>query len=64
MNNQPKTIEQNKADYISEVAAQLALALESKDTPDAVKDCLKTIISEASTEADILKTSISFTAMF
>lgn len=53
MNNQnhPKTIQQNKADYIGGIALQVVMALASDKTPDAVKDCLKTIIFKASAEA-------------
>ena len=48
-----KTTEQMKKDYLKEVSKQVAMAFADENTPEAVSDCLRTIIIEASTEADL-----------
>jgi len=49
-----KTVEQNQRRTLEQISRQVEMALESDKTPEGVKDCLKTIIFEASNEADLL----------
>ncbi|HXG84816.1 MAG TPA: hypothetical protein VNI84_12405 [Pyrinomonadaceae bacterium] len=48
-----KTAEQNQRRTLEQISQQVEMALMSDKTADAVKDCLKTIIYEASNEANI-----------
>lgn len=49
----PRQRSEKAKEYIREVSEQVALAFESKDVSDGVKAALKSIIIEASTEADL-----------
>ncbi len=49
-----KTIERNQRRTLEQISRQVEMALTSDKTPDGVKDCLKTIIFEASNEAGLL----------
>jgi hypothetical protein len=49
-----KTAERNQRRTLEQISQQLEMALTSDNTPEGVKDCLKTIIFEASNEADLL----------
>ncbi len=46
-------MESNKRKYVKQLAAQVEMALNSPDTKEEVKDCLKTIIGEISNNADM-----------
>ncbi len=52
--NKPKTPEENPAaKTLNDTGKQLAMAFADENTPEAVKDCLRTIIIEAATEATV-----------
>ncbi len=48
-----KTTAQNKKEYVDQIAIQIEMALNSEKAADGVKDCIRTIIIEAATEADM-----------
>ncbi len=51
---QCKTPEENPAaKTLNDISKQLAMAFADENTPEAVKDCLRTIIIEAATEASV-----------
>lgn len=49
--NAAKTVEQNQKKYLAQVSRQVEMALASENVSDDIKECLKTIIIEASNEA-------------
>ncbi len=49
-----KTVERNQRRTLEQISQQVEMALASDNTPEGVKDCLKTIIFEASNEAGLL----------
>jgi len=49
-----KTVERNQRRTLEQISQQVEMALTSDKTPEGVKDCLKTIIFEASNESDLL----------
>jgi hypothetical protein len=49
-----KTVERNQRRTLEQISQQVEMALESDNTPEGVKDCLKTIIFEASNESGLL----------
>jgi hypothetical protein len=49
-----KTVERNQRRTLEQISQQVEMALESDNTPEGVKDCLKTIIFEASNEVGLL----------
>ncbi len=49
-----KTVERNQRRTLEQISRQVEMALASDNTPEGVKDCLKTIIFEASNEAGLL----------
>jgi hypothetical protein len=49
-----KTVERNQRRTLEQISQQVEMALTSDNTPEGVKDCLKTIIFEASNESGLL----------
>jgi hypothetical protein len=53
MTNETKKINERQRKTLEEISQQVEMALQSENTPEAVKECLKTIIIEAATESDL-----------